>query len=131
VIDMEYLVAEYVLLRDYKKEETEKLKVYIEEHVQKRMDAIELEVLTFLRDSKQKNAKTEAGTASRVEDISVTITDAEAFRRHVIGTEQWELLDWRCNKTAINAIVKSDTTFDPVEIGVKRTVDWKLNVRRA
>jgi hypothetical protein len=35
------------------------------------------------------------------------------FRRHVIGTEQWDLADWKANKTVVTELVDSDEGVPP------------------
>jgi len=128
-IDMEALVAEYVVLRDIKKAKTEAFKEAMQIELQGRMDEIEETILGFLNASNQKNAKTTAGTATRVEDVSVTIKDADTFRRHVIGTQSWEMLDWRANKTAANQLADAGVDLDA--LGLNRSVMYSVQVRRA
>lgn len=52
------------------------------------------EVLQFLLKSKQKSANTEFGGSYWKPKITYRVQDKVAFQRHVIGTEQWELLTW-------------------------------------
>jgi hypothetical protein len=63
------------------------------------------DLLRMLNATGQDSAKTKDGTAYITTQVSATLADAEAFRRHVIGTESWELLDWRANKTAVKDFV--------------------------
>ena len=52
------------------------------------------EVLQFLLKTKQKSANTEFGGSYWKPKITYRVQDKVAFQRHVIGTEQWELLTW-------------------------------------
>jgi hypothetical protein len=128
MIDMEALVAEYIVLRDTKKEKTEAFKIAMQEEIQSRMDAIEGEILDFMNKTNQKNAKTAYGTASRVEDVSATIADAAEFRHYVVGSEAWEMIDWRANKTAVKEIVEATGAPPP---GVNFVRNYKIQVRKA
>lgn len=126
---MEALVSEYIVLRDIKKAKTEAFKEAMQMELQGRMDEIEGTILGFLNSSNQRNAKTTAGTASKVEDVSVTIKDPDTFRRHVIGTQSWEMLDWRANKTAANSLAEAGVDLDA--LGLDRSVRYSIQVRRA
>lgn len=53
------------------------------------------------------------GTVYKKVMTSVTIADAREFRRHVIGSEAWNLLDWRANKTAVNELIESGEALPP------------------
>jgi hypothetical protein len=128
MISMKDLVNEYVQLRNAKKEAEEKAKSFIRDSYLNRMEAIEGEILNFFNTTNQDNAKTEYGTASRVPDVSATIADATEFRRYVIGSESWELIDWRANKTAVREIV--DETGAPPP-GVNFTRSYKIQIRKA
>ena len=63
------------------------------------------ELLQALLTTKQDSAKTELGTAYKKTRKSATIADAAAFRRHVIGTQDFDLVDWRANALAVNAFI--------------------------
>ena len=49
------------------------------------------------------------------------------FRRHVIGNGDWDLCDWRPNKTRINELVEDDQPLPP---GVNRTVFQTVAIRK-
>src|SRR5215831_10692165 len=57
-------------------------------------------VLKYLQDNKMSSAKTNTGySASWYVKTTYKVADPGEFRRHVIGNEAWELIDWRCNAT--------------------------------
>lgn len=67
------------------------------------------------------------GTAYKIKTVSVTIADQREFRRHVIGSEQWDLADWRANKTAVEDWVAEGKGLPP---GVNYTSFIKVGIRR-
>jgi hypothetical protein len=52
------------------------------------------QILQYLNDTGQKSAATVNGTAYWKPKVTYRVQDKDEFRRHVIGTEQWELLTW-------------------------------------
>ena len=58
------------------------------------------EIFDFLRSTNQQNAKNINGTPYIIQKITYPLEDPAAFRHHVIGAQEWDLLDWRANKTA-------------------------------
>lgn len=58
------------------------------------------EVLQHLRATGQKSANTEYGGAHWKEQIRYSVADKDEFRRHVIGTESWQLLTWAAASVA-------------------------------
>lgn len=108
------LIAEYITLRTNKS----RLEKQFEEHVDKtysqRMRVIEKELLTFLDDNGLKHVGSdEEGTAYRTTKLSVKIEDVAAFQRHVIGSEDYDALDWRANKTAVRERLDNDQPIPP------------------
>jgi hypothetical protein len=73
------------------------------------------------------NIKTPSGTVYKMEKTSVTVADAREFRRHIIGEEDWEALEWRVAKTVINDRVKDG---QPIPPGVNRSVTDGVGFRR-
>lgn len=52
------------------------------------------EILQFLNETKQKSTNTEFGTAYWKPKITYRVEDKDAFRRHVLGAEAYELITW-------------------------------------
>lgn len=67
------------------------------------------------------------GTAYKKLTTSVTVADAREFRRHVIGSEDWDLIDWRANKTAVNELVEKGEALPP---GVNYSSFLTVGIRR-
>lgn len=52
------------------------------------------EILGFLNQTNQKSANTEFGGCHWKPKITYRVEDKDTFRRHVIGSEAWELITW-------------------------------------
>jgi hypothetical protein len=52
------------------------------------------EILQFLNQTNQKSSNTEWGGCHWKPKITYRVEDKDAFRRHVIGAEAWELITW-------------------------------------
>jgi hypothetical protein len=126
-INFEKMVAAYVALRDQIKAKEEEHKKELEPK-KKMLEEINARLLTGLNQTGQDSAKTPAGTAYKKRFVSATIADRDMFKRHVIGAEAWELIDWRANKTAVDAFVKNHQDAPP---GVTFTQGYDVGVRRS
>jgi hypothetical protein len=125
-INFEKIIAAYVKLRD----DLDARKKKYEEETKPMKDALDQlnsALLTQLNATGQDSAKTPAGTAYRKRFTSATIADKEMFRRHVIGSEEWDLIDWRANKTAVAKCVEENGDPPP---GVNFTQGFDVGVRR-
>lgn len=120
------MVGAYVQLRDKKqeldKEHIGKVAPYVEA-----MGKLEQAMLSMLNDTGQENAKTKAGTVYKSTEVSVSIADKDLFRRHVVGGELWDLIDWKASKTSVRDIV--DETGEPPP-GVNYSTRITVGVRR-
>jgi hypothetical protein len=121
------LVAEYVQLRDLRKAADERYAAWVKENYTLRMDAIELALLETLNALGSDSIASPAGTAYKKLSASVTIADAREFRRHVIGIEGWDLIDWRANKTTVQDLVKGGAEVPP---GVNYSTRYTIGIRR-
>lgn len=82
-------------------------------------------LLGYLNDNNQLNAKTKAGTAYKYERVSYRVDDIDEFKRHVIGSEDWDAINWSVNKTHSDAVMEKDKLLLP---GVTRSVVVILGV---
>lgn len=73
------------------------------------------------------SAATPHGTAYRKSKKSATIADPAAFRRFVIGSEAWDLADWRANAPAVDEFIQANNNPPP---GVNYSVMFDVGVRR-
>lgn len=124
--DAEKRIGQYVALRDKKKEIEERHKAELKP-LNDAMEMLESMLLAHLNNTKQDSASCSTGTAYKGSRVSAKIVDASLFRRHVIGSEAWDLVDWKANSTAVQAIV-DDTGEPPPGINYSKTIT--LGVRR-
>jgi hypothetical protein len=68
------------------------------------------------------------GTFYKSVKTTASIADGDAFRRHVIGSEAWDLLDWRANSTAVKQFIE-DHNQPPPGVNISSVVS--AGVRRA
>lgn len=121
------LIDEYIALRDAKKQHDKQYEELSKLNWTDRMEEIEGLMLAQLNQLGADNLKTPVGTAYRNEKTSVTTSDPREFRRHVIGTEDWDLLEWRVSKVVVNDRVKSG---EPVPPGINRSAWDSVGFRR-
>jgi hypothetical protein len=121
------MIAEYIALRDFKKATDEQYDAFIKERYGDRMDKLETQLLDLLNKMGSDSIKTPAGTAFKKAATSVTVADQREFKRHIIGGELWDLIEWRPAKTAIEQLVEVGEELPP---GLNRSVFTKVNIRR-
>jgi hypothetical protein len=121
------LVEEYIKLRDLKEQAKARYTAFVQEHCDSRMDQIEGQLLNILNALGVDSLAGKTGTAYRNTMTSVTTADMREFRRHVIGSEAWDLCDWKPNKTRINELVAAGEELPP---GVNRTQIYTIGIRR-
>lgn len=121
------LVEEYINLRDAKSKAKETFDIFCKQHFNDRMEQIEQNLLSVLTAMGVDSLAGSSGTAYRKISTSVTIADSREFQRHVIGGENWDLIDWRANKTAVNDLVEAGEAVPP---GVNRSATYTIGIRR-
>jgi hypothetical protein len=80
-------------IEDYIDKEQAALDQKLELH-HKFVEAGRAEILQFLNQTNQKSANTEFGGCHWKPKITYRVEDKDTFRRHVIGSEAWELITW-------------------------------------
>jgi hypothetical protein len=68
------------------------------------------------------------GTVYRTEKPKASIADSEAFRRHVIGSQDFDIVDWKANAPAVRAWIEENGGPPP---GVNFSIEATVGVRRA
>jgi hypothetical protein len=121
------LVEEFVRLRDEKKRAEDTYKTWLDENYNNRMNEIELTLLDTLNQLGSDSISSPAGTAYKKLSVSVTTADGREFRRHVIGGELWDLIEFRPAKTAVNDLVERG---EPVPPGLNRSTFFSIGIRR-
>ena len=121
------LIERYIKLRDEKKANEDRYAVFMKEHFGAPMEEIEIKLLDYLNKTGGDNFAAPAGTVFRKQATSVTVADQREFKRHIIGGELWDLIEWRPAKTAINELVEGGEGLPP---GLNRSVFTTVNIRR-
>lgn len=123
------LIAEFIALRDGKKAADDTYKAWVEENYSNRMDHLEMKLLETLNAMGVQSLSGPDGTGTVYKKLttSVTIADATEFRRHVIGVEAWDLIDWRANKTGVQELLDKN---EPLPPGVNYSQFFTVGIRK-
>lgn len=122
------LVGKYIQLRDkkaaLKKEYDEKVA-----GVDSVLDKIEAVLLKTFDETGMESVKTEFGTAYKSTRTSASVADWDAFWGYVREKEAYEMLERRCNKTAVDQHrAANDGQLPP---GLNWREELVVNVRRS
>ena len=123
------LVALYIQCRDWVKAQ----KVAYEAKVapkKQAMEKIEGHLQGLLDKTGQIRGACRTGSFYATTRYSATIADKDVFKRHVIGTEEWDLLDFKANVVAVRDFIKDHPGISAEVIGVKLNAISKIGVRR-
>ena len=123
------LVALYITLRDWTKSEKAKFEAKVAPKKQA-MEKIEGHLQTLLTNTGQIRGACRTGSFYSTTKYSASITDKETFKRHVIGTEAWDLLDLKANVVAVRDFLKESPGTPAEAIGIKLNAIAKIGVRR-
>jgi len=121
------MVEEYITLRDGKKVAADKFSEWEDTNFNSRMKDLEIKLLDTLNKLGSDSISSKSGTVYKKVTTSVTVADGREFQKHVIDHAQWELIDWRANKTAVNDLVESG---EPLPPGINRSAFVSVGIRR-
>lgn len=121
------LVEEFIQLRSTKEKLEKEFEERIAAQLTSRMDEIKILLLDTLNGLGLESIAGKTGTAYKTTVVSVTTADMREFRRHIIGNEDWDLVDWKPNKTRINELVDQN---EPLPPGVNRSVLQTVAIRK-
>jgi hypothetical protein len=82
----------------------------------------------FMEQAGADNIKTAHGTCYSTTRYTASLADPEAFMKHVISTQSFDLLDRKANVTAVREYVEQNTHLPP---GVSLSAIKTVGVRRA
>jgi hypothetical protein len=119
------LIGQYVALRSQLKAADAAYAAWKKAEYDDPMESIEMQLLDQMNVTGVDSFKTKKGTAYKKKAVSVTTADGASFRRHVIGLEAWELIEFRPAKTAIVELVDGG---EPVPPGLNYTTRYNVNV---
>lgn len=121
------LIEKYVILRDQKallKADYDQKKAGLDALLDK-MEAVILKQFDALGTD---SVKTSAGTAYRSMRTSATVADWDALLAFIQANGAWEMLEHRCNKTAIEQFKSANDDLPP---GVNFRAEAVIGVRRS
>ena len=126
-IQQDYLkekVRKYQLVKkaveQLKKKQEEELKP-----LEDLMDGLEKQMMGFLQQLGIRFVKTEYGDPGIYTKSSYNVQDQDAFKNHVITSEEWDLLVWAVRRTSAESYYTLHNTYPP---GVNVTKEQKLRV---
>jgi hypothetical protein len=67
----------------------------------------------YLVDNSMKSARTAAGQAVLAQKISYRVENPIEFRRHIIGTESWDMIVWAVKRSAAEQFEETEQTLPP------------------
>jgi hypothetical protein len=125
-INVEARVSQYVKLRDIIKEKDDAHKAAMAPY-REALEGLNNLLLDHLNTIGGDSVTTAAGTCYRNLKETASLEDADIFMRHVIGTEQWDLLERKVNLTAARAFAAENGSLPP---GVKISSMQVVGIRR-
>jgi len=126
-ITIDQRVAQYIKLRDTIKERDDKHKEQMAPY-REALEKLNAVLLQHLHTAGIESAKTAEGTVYQTTKKSASLEDADQFMRHVIGTENWDLLERKCSLKAVEEFVNENGVLPP---GVKWSSTQVVGVRRS
>jgi len=126
-VNIEARIEQYVKLRDKIKELDDAHKAAMEPY-RGTLEKLNAVLLNHLNTVGVDSAKSASGTVYKTMKESVSLEDPSAFMRHVIGTENWDLLDRKANLKACKDFAEENVTMPP---GVKFSSMAVVGVRRS
>lgn len=126
-VNIEARIEQYVKLRDMIAEKDKAHKVAMEPY-REALEKLNSVLLNHLNTIGVDSAKSGSGTVYKTMKESVSLEDPSAFMRHVIGTENWDLLDRKANLKACKDFAEENVTMPP---GVKFSSMAVVGVRRS
>lgn len=123
---LDEIVGRYVALRDKKEEIAKRQKDELRPY-NDALDKIEAALLNYFNQSGSDSCKTPAGTAFTSTRTSDTVADRDIFFGWVFERNAVDMLDSRCNKTAVEQYLESTGELPP---GINRRVEKIVCIHR-
>lgn len=126
-VDINHRVEQYIKLRDMikKKDDDHKDAMAPFREALEKLNAL---LLSHLDAVGVDSAKASAGTVYKTVKKSASLEDADQFMRHVIGTENWDLLERKASQKAVEAFLEENGVLPP---GVKFSQTIVVGVRKS
>jgi hypothetical protein len=121
------LMDTYIALRDEKAAKKKAFEEACKAAYDEPMDAIEAQLLNAMNRIGVDSFSSDSATAFKKMAVSVTTQDMSTFREYIIAGENWELADWKPNKTMMNQLVDDGQPLPP---GINYTQTLIVQIRR-
>jgi hypothetical protein len=125
-VDINKRIEQYVKLRDEIKRREDIHKAELKPY-KDTLEKLNSALLNHLNTIGGDSVSAEAGTVYKTAKRSASIADRDAFWNHVMGTQDFDLLDWKANVTAVTAYVDEKKSLPP---GVNLSTTHVVGVRR-
>lgn len=125
-MDINELVEKYIALRDKKAEKKKAYDLSIA-HDDEVLDKIEAVLLKTFQETGLESVSTKAGTAYTSNRASAKVADKDAFMEFVIEGKNWEFLENRVSKEAVEQYKAANDDLPP---GISWSEIRTVNVRR-
>lgn len=119
-------ILQYIKLRDIIRQKDDAYKESMKPY-RETLEKLNGVMLDHLNTIGGDSVRTTEGTVYRTTKKSASIEDGDAFMRHVIGSEAWELLDRKANAKAVEEFVNENGVLPP---GIKWSSTQVVGVRR-
>jgi type I site-specific restriction endonuclease len=121
------LVAKYIELRDKKAEYKNEYESKVAK-LDEVLDKIESALLKTFETTGMDSVKTEHGTAYTTERSTASVADKDAFMAHIKAHEDWQLMEIRASKTAVQQYKDEHQDLPP---GINWRSERVVNIRRS
>jgi len=120
------LVGKYIELRDKKSQIKAEYDAKVAK-IDENLDKIEAHLLKTFDVAGMDSVKTEAGTAYTTTRASASVADKDIFLAHIKANDDWQLMEVRCSKTAVEQYKAVNDDLPP---GVSWREERVVNIRR-
>jgi hypothetical protein len=120
------IVAGYIKLRDKKAAIKAEYDAKVAE-IDKVLDKIEAKLIKHFQETGLEAIRTDVGTAYKSTRVSATVGDWDALLAHILDTENYQLLERRVSKKAVEEYKTANEDLPP---GVGWREELTVNVRR-
>lgn len=125
-MDINNIVTKYIQLRDKKSEIKAEYDAKVSK-IDEVMDKVEAKLIEYFAESGLESVRTSAGTAYKSTRVSATVADWDSLLSHILSTENYQLLEHRVSKKAVEEFKAANEDLPP---GVNWREEVLVNIRR-
>lgn len=125
-MDINNIVTKYIQLRDKKGEIKAEYDAKVAK-IDEVMDKVEAKLIEYFASTGLESVRTSAGTAYKSSRVSATVADWDSLLSHILTTENYQLLEHRVSKKAVEEFKAANEDLPP---GVNWREEVIVNIRR-